>query len=80
MQQVSRRLDPLLGGRLEVTQLAYLVSRDPPRITSRIDKSGLALVVRLIFWRGDALGSKLNRSAVDGIYVFNLDVDRPHPG
>jgi len=80
MQQVSRRLDALLGGRLEVTQLAYLVSRDPPRITSRIHKSGLALVVRLIFWRGDALGSKLNRSAVDRIYVFNVDVDRPHPG
>jgi hypothetical protein len=57
MQQVSRRLDLVLGGRLEVTQLAYLVSRDPPRITSRIDKSGLALFVRLIFWRGDGAPS-----------------------
>src|SRR5262245_19819654 len=70
----------VLDGRFRVTQLAHLVSRDPPRITSRIDKSGLALFVRLICWRGDALGSELNRSAVDCIYVINVDVGRPHPG
>lgn len=70
-----------LGSGFEDTQLAHLlVSRHPPRVTSRIKKAGLPLVVRLVLWRRDALGTKLNGSAVHRVYVLNVYVDRSDPG
>src|SRR5262245_49478574 len=70
----------VLGGRFQVTQLAYLVSRDPPGITSRIDKACLALVVRLVFRRREALGFELNGPSVNRIYILDVNVDRTNPG
>jgi hypothetical protein len=48
---------------------------NPPGIAGGVDKTTLAFFIRLIFYRGDLLGPKLQGSLENGINVLNVDVN-----